>query len=448
MKMKANYNNFPYLWSVLVGTNNTTIGLDDQPASKSDSASVAKVLMLEQMYPNQIDETIKDSTPYVTYSEDFEVCESLFDEQPSLESHSPCSKHRATGILSDEMIQQTNMSIDSFRDFEEQNKNTLLLMRGTLDSIQNESEVQEGRNYDYDQAEPFEIAAGNTLADSSDQEKPEIEGIKIKDTYTPEEVIEENHLADQEEKSINNSPSNVNSAKLLSPKDNNIKTATQPQQKKKPFLKKGTRKEPSSIHRFEVAKRVTSVGKADSKNHLEHLEKMQRDQIEQLEKRIERRERSKVDRNKNNVNDDTQNCCGINKQINSNKGNENIADESDVDSTSDDSSYASSSSSSSSQSCQVDLCTAPKGQKFQRSKVYNSKKDVQKIDLPSRKRTTRKSSSKKSDPSDKEGRLAMLTADLNEQWKLIKAMRKRQEATLRAAEKEREEVGIMLNLRT
>ena len=61
---------------------------------------------------------------------------------------------------------------------------------------------------------------------------------------------------------------------------------------KKPFLKKGSRKEPSALHKFGSASNddlTTGVITASQVEKLEELEKMQRDQIEQLEHRISRR---------------------------------------------------------------------------------------------------------------------------------------------------------------
>jgi hypothetical protein len=415
------------------------------------------------MSSSKIDEIINNAIPNIHHSEGFDGIKSPYDEDQSFESYT--SSYGVDPIIPNKVsiVQETNASFDSIRDFEEQNKNTLLLMKGTLDSMQNDPEMncslQEKRICDYDQSNLLNESAEEALlrADLSNKETPGIEGSNDnnKSHVFQEEIIKKTICAEQKKQCINKSSSNTES-----PKDGNIQIAANTQSKKKPFLKRGTRKEPSSIHRFQTANTVTRVGKVDSNDHLEHLEKMQRDQIEQLEKRIERRERSRVDRRthndkpqtrcgvNNNIisnNDKPQTCCGVNNNIISKKEGDNVADESDVDSSSDDSSYASSSSSSSSKSTQVAFHKVSKGQRIQRSRaqvahtrVHSSNKGARKKGLE-----PRHSSSKMNQPDNEATRLKLLSADLNEQWQLIKAMRKRQEATLRAAEKEREEVRVL-----
>jgi hypothetical protein len=212
--------------------------------------------------------------------------------------------------------------------------------------------------------------------------------------------------------------------------------------KKKPFLRRGTRKEPSAVHRFNKAnqantnKSLVSTKERASKE-LEHLERMQEQQRENLQKRIERRQRAREEIHRNT----TKGGCKI-QVIDQDQVKEHVVqhftiknDEEEEVSTSDTSSDEASSVSDSfveesddsgeceegATSRQTTSCKRPmKSNKHARSSL----KPINKL----------KGSSKQKTSKD------FQTPEMEEQWQVIKSMRRRQESALRAAEKDREEV--------
>jgi hypothetical protein len=226
---------------------------------------------------------------------------------------------------------------------------------------------------------------------------------------------------------------------------------------KKPFLKKGSRKEPSSIQcvrkniiqngmRFKNDLKVTGDGSSSEErnlNDLEHLERMQREQIENLEKRIERREKAREEIKQNRLQKQKE-IVGIENQMNGKSTKDNTEDEgtkSSVESSDDSNDYQSDDETEeeSSNEEEISLSERLNSKRFPRKSNDFSPKlrnKNQRRQLSSCSRIA-----KRGNVSNKNGIVDLKSPEIVEQWQVIKSMRKRQEAALRAAEKEREEVS-------
>ena len=216
---------------------------------------------------------------------------------------------------------------------------------------------------------------------------------------------------------------------------------------KKPFLKKGSRKEPSSLQRVSSDivkngmrfKNDIKVNNSDGKscetnNNLERLERMQEEQIENLEKRIERRERARLDikRNKSDtkvlvaprqvdIKTDVRNqSCDVNECT------------SDSESSDDESSTCSKDSENSESSIERNEYIVKETSQHS-SRMTKQNTTLDSSTKESKKRGRRRDRLKENNESR--------SPELEEQWQIIKSMRKRQEAALRSAEKEREKVS-------
>ncbi len=260
----------------------------------------------------------------------------------------------------------------------------------------------------------------------------------------------------------------------LSSESNPVVSSTKPGcLTKKPFLKKGARKEPSALHRFESNHQNEPIhthsqtNRTDNlkKERLKELERMQEKQREDLKKRLERRQcaREEIRRRKK----------GCKVQVVGNVSKEGKTNESKTGSRSkdgDDSSEESSSEtdvgsdldSDSDSSCdrpnercqensKSEVKSTPQrcpSRKGKNSIIYNRDIDVKRERAISKKkgghspnpnlRNRLKSKQCKSSGTE------LKSPELEEQWQVIKSMRKRQEAALRSAEMEREQVRIQI----
>mmetsp|Transcript_15320 Transcript_15320/g.28846 ORF Transcript_15320/g.28846 Transcript_15320/m.28846 type:complete len:847 (+) Transcript_15320:1213-3753(+) len=203
---------------------------------------------------------------------------------------------------------------------------------------------------------------------------------------------------------------------------------------KRSFLRKGTRKEPSALHRISktsLSNSQQNLQLSDSKEKrksLEPLERMQEKHMEDLQKRINRRLEARDDIRKRKQGCKIQVVGRINEEVD-NKGiataasNEiTVADESYDSVTSNDSQSKSDISSDMSYQAigtQDGNC---------RNKVLSSPPPTNCLKSESR---------SKCHPKKQETNKCS-SSEIEEQWQLIKSMRRRQEAALRAAEKERE----------
>jgi len=204
---------------------------------------------------------------------------------------------------------------------------------------------------------------------------------------------------------------------------------------KKPFLRKGTRKEPSALHRVgSVRDECTSTGitgETAQLDKLQELEKMQRDQIEQLEHRISRRAEARkaiIKQKQRDSSDSINNVKTVDKSHSIPKP-ANIVEAS-----------AKQKKNSHKVGGVDDEVRSPLN-KHKIGFTVNADKDKPQDQMPAQKSDDIAEilSPKKAVDGDDHGH----TKDqLEEQWQVIKCMRKRQEAALRDAERDREEVRI------
>jgi hypothetical protein len=215
---------------------------------------------------------------------------------------------------------------------------------------------------------------------------------------------------------------------------------------KRSFLRKGTRKEPSALHRMSKScsnntqQNGSSSDSNEKRNSLEPLERMQEKQMEDLQKRINRRLEARDDIRKRK-----QGCkiqvegqskedmkSALNEKIiaTATPNESKLTDES-FDSTSSDDSQ-SESDNSSEMSCQ-----AEDKEVIRQKKVYSSPAPKNRSHSVSK--SFKSNTTSKCPPKLKDETNEFFTSEIEEQWQLIKSMRRRQEAALRAAEKEREE---------
>lgn len=227
---------------------------------------------------------------------------------------------------------------------------------------------------------------------------------------------------------------------------------------KKPFLRKGARKEPSSLHRFSIAENKKQVPKlfpdeSGRGKNLEHLEQMQEKQIEDLQKRIHRRQQAREDMQckprgckikvmeqkiesqfEENL-DKKQECHQPSPSSSSSAGDgESVCSDYSSDGFDGDSNGSSSRSKAKiiqesrtkSRIRNQHLKLPQKGQRM----VLSTK-----MQSPFKPTTTIKNNNRPSSTKD------FNTPEIEDQWQLIKSMRRRQEAALRAAEKERDETA-------
>ncbi len=243
---------------------------------------------------------------------------------------------------------------------------------------------------------------------------------------------------------------------------------------KKPFLRKGSRKEPSSLQRAnkDVLRKgmrfsndgkghgISNDGNSTKQNALAHLEQMQQEQLDDLEKRIERRQQARQEiKQKQMVTCSSSTRSRMNGPLqtkadpNTNKrglGNDDAKTGSRDDCSSsvseaDDEESDSSDDKSSDAASHEEYSECHQKEKFHGKKLKNEsnacgsrhhirsakeKSPVRCKDKGNRKNCTR---------------MDLKSPELKEQWQVIKSMRKRQEAALRQAEKEREEVSTLFS---
>ncbi len=226
---------------------------------------------------------------------------------------------------------------------------------------------------------------------------------------------------------------------------------------KKPFLKKGSRKEPSSLQRVkdDVIKNgmrfkneIQTKTQSDTCNpdkKLEHLERMQQEQIENLEKRMERRDkaREEIRRSKLENNKDKK----VVSEKNMERKKQHIScDQLDVpESSSSEESSADECSSDEETECDSsdeEPISSKEGDKHDTIKHKQPKRITGKSPAQGKKTIQRNRLDKRGRCNKNNGSTGFKSAGIEEQWQVIKSMRKRQEAALRSAEKEREEVSF------
>lgn len=238
----------------------------------------------------------------------------------------------------------------------------------------------------------------------------------------------------------------------------------QKKKQKKPFLKRGSRKEPSSLQRMNtdvvgngmrfknearVEDEVTS-DKTTTSNHLKQLEQMQQEQLDHLQKRLERREKARIAIEQKKMCNKTQsidskkdlkdrNTCQ-NEQphvFNDQKGDSSDDESSDGLSSDEETSDDSSNEDSSFE--KNDQRMAPTKRTYRNVTTKTLSK------LGNQTNKNRVSSFSRFHKRDKESEQQLKefkSPEIKEQWQVIKSMRKRQEAALRSAEKQREEARL------
>lgn len=211
---------------------------------------------------------------------------------------------------------------------------------------------------------------------------------------------------------------------------------------KRSFLRKGTRKEPSALHRMSKnslnnSDQNSSVSDSnDKKKSLESLERMQEKQMEDLQKRINRRSEAR-----DNIRKRKQGCK-INVTGQSNEETKSHVDEKRlaIDTSTADESFTSETSGD----CQSDSDDSSDMSYQAEEKEVIRHKNV--LSSPPPKNSSRSTTQPLKSHNRSKGQTKLkqetndfYTSEIEEQWQLIKSMRRRQEAALRAAEKEREE---------
>lgn len=228
-----------------------------------------------------------------------------------------------------------------------------------------------------------------------------------------------------------------------------------------PFLRKGSRKEPSALHRFrqdknEMKREIGNSQDGNSnteKETLQELEKMQEQQRENLQKRMEKRRQAREEIRKRSSGG---RGAALDTKVKTSNGNQvelcnmnnddSVTVTSDADSTTDGDLTESSDSDGASiiKATNFSLkTTEPFSNTYKRTKMAESKRqnDVQKRKISAH-RSPNKAINKQSKKIQKHKESAendIGPKELEEQWHVIKCMRKRQESALRDAEKEREE---------
>ena len=252
---------------------------------------------------------------------------------------------------------------------------------------------------------------------------------------------------------------------VLSKDDESSERATQQGKprlvQKKPFLKKGTRKEPSALHRLQQVNSISPVqsncraGSNGKSDNLEKLERMQEQQMENLQKRIDRRQRAREEirrgRGGCKVQVTKQQEVGSERMVRSDKvpisAKNGIEDESSYSDTSHDGTASESSGEETLSSLQTkgeERAEAKqqargfdqKKQHRKKSVSYSPKRNVRSPVKASCSKLLVKSKGKTSKTVENKFEMP----HFEEQWQVIKSMRKRQETALRAAEKDREEL--------
>ena len=257
-------------------------------------------------------------------------------------------------------------------------------------------------------------------------------------------------------------------------------------QEKKKFLKKGSRKEPSALHSLTPKEKqhVRPVTHEFNKNvsdksNMEKLEKMQLEHATQLEKRLQRREKAREEINRRNKQKAEEAKCSQIRSANGGRVDLSHSQKNKVDcekvdiyinsnddedeSSEDGSSEDGSSEDESSVSTVMEIDNEDKNKNVNNTKNTNNssmnrnlkqrkfsiEKDPIKSPLPGlrRKDKTKLLSRKplchvnaRLEKGAYHSRNTNRPQEHEEQWQILKSMRKRQEAALTAAEKERDEV--------
>ena len=223
-----------------------------------------------------------------------------------------------------------------------------------------------------------------------------------------------------------------------------------PSKAKKPFLRRGTRREPSALHRVNKPRQSTTAlnhstsDNSDKSNNLEHLERMQQQQMENLKKRIDLRQNAREDiirRHKKGCNVQVGDQGSIEKKVGQKCSEE---DECSDDEDGEDNEEVTSDAYSSFDEPDDDDDSEDEDEDEQELKTVQ-KKTLCKRRVVGKKTPVRsplKPLNKANGASNASSSKGFQTPEMEEQWQVIKSMRRRQEAALRAAEKDREEVSL------
>lgn len=245
-------------------------------------------------------------------------------------------------------------------------------------------------------------------------------------------------------------------------KDSSSQDSYQRKKETKPFLKKGSRKEPSSLQRMKndvlrngmrfknearIEDEVTSE-KTNVSSHLKHLERMQEEQREHLQKRLERREKARIAIKQKKIHNKTQSMDKkkvVQDHIACKSEQSHDSNDRKGCSSSDSSSGDLSSDDESSDSSSNEDISFEKNDQRMTSPQFTSRNATKTIPIltkqTNRGRVSSSSRFLKRSQESKEQFKEFKSPEIKEQWQVIKSMRKRQEAALRSAEKKREEVS-------
>ena len=226
---------------------------------------------------------------------------------------------------------------------------------------------------------------------------------------------------------------------------------------KKRFLRKGARKEPSALHRSnqigdDNKKESKSLsGESDRAKKLEELERMQEKQVEDLNKRIHRRQQAREEIHSRGCKVQVMDHEGDKKCDKSLEEAQECHQSLQASSQSSESDDGSMSSNSSEKSDNIsdNFSFHSKDEKMEVSKPEPRRRKRQ-LKLPQKRQTIHKKATmcsplKLMNKVKNKNRLSstkdLRTPEMEEQWQLMKSMRRRQEAALQTAEKEREETN-------
>ncbi|GFH54820.1 hypothetical protein CTEN210_11296 [Chaetoceros tenuissimus] len=248
----------------------------------------------------------------------------------------------------------------------------------------------------------------------------------------------------------------------MKPQDVGIETVSSsktsnPTSCKKKFLRKGSRKEPSALHRLSLEETVKrpmsrqkSLNETIKEEKIKNLEKMQEKQLEDLKKRIDRRQKAREDiqKKKNGCKVQVSDIVDASEKEMTQGKRGSSTNPNDSQHSVDGSSCESSSNSSYSLESEEDSNDDKSSSDIERVKetksrvikesTRQSKHQSKERMNPKRTLSTRLDKDMKR-RSTSNSKMEFKSPEIEEQWQLIKSMRRRQETALRNAEKEREE---------
>ncbi len=301
------------------------------------------------------------------------------------------------------------------------------------------------------------------------------DGSGIEEEHSNEYSLGRHGISDTKSESVTSKAHNKRLQVCSEPNPDVSSVKPRPSTMKKPFLKRGTRKEPSALHRFESNRQNVHIhqhpqhnrGDNLKKEKLKELERMQEKQREDLKKRIERRQCAReeirlrkkgckvqvVDKlsKKERTTEHKTESRSNDHDDDSEKSSPMVDIETDVDTDLDSDSDSDSSSDGSNEQChptsKSEVKSTPQkcmNRKERNPMIRRRDAEVKKGRTVSKKKGNYspipRSGSKNESKCGKSNDIEFKSPELEEQWQVIKSMRKRQEAALRSAEMEREQV--------